>query len=141
MPTQKNKTRKFLAIDFGLSKGGLALSESETKIAFAYKTINNDKNLFQKLAEIIEEENVKTVIIGIPAYINKEEVEYAGETLGKKIKELLSFVEICYHNEMFTTRMAQKNLIEKGVKGVKKFDDQEAARIILQSWLDNNYKI
>ncbi|OGI17394.1 MAG: hypothetical protein A2Z52_01940 [Candidatus Moranbacteria bacterium RBG_19FT_COMBO_42_6] len=141
MPTQKNKTRKFLAIDFGLSKVGLALSESETKIAFAYKTINNDKNLFQKLAEIIEEENVKTVIIGIPAYINKEEVEYAGETLGKKIKELLSFVEICYHNEMFTTRMAQKNLIEKGVKGVKKFDDQEAARIILQSWLDNNYKI
>jgi RNase H-fold protein (predicted Holliday junction resolvase) len=37
---------------------------------------------------------------------------------------------------MFTTREAQRNLIEKGVKGIKKYDDQEAARIILQNWLE-----
>jgi putative Holliday junction resolvase len=136
MPTEKNKTSKFLAIDFGQSKVGLALAEGETKIAFAYGTIENNKNFFQKMTEIIEVEDVRTIIIGVPAYLNKEEVEYAGETLGKKIKELLPFVEIFYHNEMFTTKMAHDNLIKRGIKGIKKYDDAEAARIILQSWLD-----
>jgi len=140
MDKKAGKTKNFLAIDYGQSKVGLALADSETRIAFAYKTLDNDKYLFQKLAEIIEEEDVKDIIIGVPAYLNKKEIEYAGETLGKKIKELLPFVEIFYHNEMFTTKMAHKNLIEKGVKGVKKFDDQEAARIILESWLDKNYQ-
>jgi putative Holliday junction resolvase len=136
MPTEKNKTSKFLAIDFGQSKVGLALAEGETKIAFAYGTIENNKNFFQKMTEIIEVEDVRTIIIGVPAYLNKEEVEFAGETLGKKIKELLPFVEIFYHNEMFTTKMAHDNLIKRGIKGIKKYDDAEAARIILQSWLD-----
>jgi RNase H-fold protein (predicted Holliday junction resolvase) len=45
-------------------------------------------------------------------------------------------MKIEYQEEMFTTKQAQRNLIEKGVKGIKKFDDQEAARIILQGWLD-----
>jgi putative Holliday junction resolvase len=135
-PQNNPKTKHYLAIDYGKSKVGLALADSETKIAFAYKTLENDKDLFQKLAEIIEEESVKVVVIGIPSYINKEEIEYDGEALGKKLKELLPFVEIEFQNEMFTTKMAQENLIEKGVKGIKKFDDQEAARIILQSWLD-----
>jgi len=37
---------------------------------------------------------------------------------------------------MFSTKMAQANLLEKGMKNVGKFDDQESAKIILQSWLD-----
>lgn len=132
---------KYLAIDYGKSRVGLAMADGETKIAFVCKTLDNDRNFFQRLAEIIEEESVSTIIIGIPVYINREEVEYEGKTLGKKIKEILSFVEIAYQNEMFTTKMAHENLIKKGIKGIKKYDDAEAARIILQSWLDKkNYK-
>lgn len=130
------KTSHILAIDHGRSKAGLALADSETKIAFAYKKLDNNKDFFQKLAEIIEEKNVSAVVIGIPSHTNREQVEYDGETLGKKLKELLPFLEIHYQDEMFTTKMAQDNLIEKGAKGIKKYDDQEAARIILQSWLD-----
>ena len=133
---EKNKIKNYLAIDYGQSKVGLAMADGETKIAFAYETLDNDRNFFQKMAEIIEEENVRTVIIGIPTYVNREEVEYEGEKLGKKLKKVLPFIEIEYQNEMFTTKMAHENLIKKGIKGIKKYDDQEAARIILQSWLD-----
>jgi len=45
-------------------------------------------------------------------------------------------MEVEYQNEMFTTKIAQANLMEKGIKSIKKYDDMEAARIILQSWLD-----
>lgn len=126
---------KFLGIDYGKSKVGLAMADSETRMAFAYGTLENNKNLLQKLAEIIEKENISKVIIGVASYINKESVIYPGEKLGNFLKDKLR-IEVEYQEEMFTTRQAQRNLIEKGVKGIKKYDDQEAARIILQSWLD-----
>lgn len=138
MGSQKEpKTSQYLGIDFGRSKVGLAMADSETKIAFAHTTIDNDKDFLQKLTEIIQENNINKIIIGIPAYINKKSIEYEGEKLGKMIKEIVD-IEIEYQNEMFTTKMAQENLIAKGVKGIKKYDDQEAARIILQSWLDGS---
>ncbi|HRZ95086.1 MAG TPA: Holliday junction resolvase RuvX [Candidatus Moranbacteria bacterium] len=131
------KTSHYLGIDFGRSKVGLAMADSETKIAFAYTTIDNDKDFLQKLVKIIQENSINKIIIGFPAYINKENVEYEGEHLGKLIKKLVD-IDIEYQNEMFTTKMAQDNLIERGVKHVKNQDDQEAARIILQSWLDKS---
>lgn len=132
------KTNHYLGIDFGKSKVGLAIADNETRIAFVHSTIGNDKNFLQKLVEIIQENNVIKIIIGVPSYINKGSIEYEGEKLGKMIKTLID-VDIEYQNEMFTTKMAQDNLIRKGAKHIKIQDDQEAARIILQSWLDRSY--
>lgn len=146
---QMNKSKNteighFLGIDYGKADVGLALADEETKIAFIYKTLKNDKNFLQNLTEIIEKENVKTVIIGIPQYnikYNADLVKSQGDNgarkLGKFMEENLK-VEVEYQNEMFTTKIAQAKLIEKGVKGIKRYDDQEAARIILQEWLDRN---
>jgi putative holliday junction resolvase len=136
--TQSNnpQIKHYLGIDYGKAKIGLAIADNETKIAFALKTLDNNKDFLSKLVKIIQENNVGKVIIGVPSYVNKEEVEYESEQLGKLIKNLID-IEIEYQSEMFTTKIAQDNLIAKGVKGIKKFDDQEAARIILQSWLDN----
>jgi len=127
--------RKTLGIDYGQSKVGLAIGDSETRMAFSYATLENDKNFLQKLAEVIEKEDISKVIIGIPSHINREQAVYPGEKLGKFLKEKLN-VEVEYQDEAFTTQQAQRNLIEKGVKGIKRFDDREAARIILQDWLD-----
>ena len=41
-----------------------------------------------------------------------------------------------YQNEMFTTKIAHERLIEKGVRNIKAHDDEEAARVILEEWLD-----
>lgn len=130
--------RKILGVDYGSSKVGLALADFETRIAFAYTTLKNDVNFLSKLTEIIEKENIGKVIIGVPAYNNREEVEYAGERLGEKLKKILPDIQIEYQNEMFTTKMAQDNLIERGIRRIKERDDEEAARIILQSWLDKS---
>lgn len=61
-----------LGVDYGKSKIGLALADSETRMAFAYGTIENNKQLFQKLAEIIEKEGVTKVIVGVPGFKNRE---------------------------------------------------------------------
>ena len=133
------KISHILGIDYGKTNVGLALADLETKMAFAYNTIKNSKDLAENLTEIIKKENVSKVVIGIPEYrgnaVNRvsEEAKELGEFLKNTLK-----IEVFYQNEMFTTKMAQANLKEKGMKGVNKFDDNESARIILQEWLDNN---
>lgn len=136
---RETQTSRILGIDYGEADVGLAVADTETRIASRYKTLKNDKDFLQNLAEIIERENTSVVVIGIPSHVNRKEVVYKGEKLGKFLKEKLG-VRIEYQDEMFTTKMAQDNLIRKGIKKIKRFDDQEAARIILQDWLDKSRK-
>lgn len=127
----------YLGIDYGKAKIGLAIADNETGLAFQYGTILNDNNFHKNLLNIIEKENISIVIIGTPGYLNQEQEFYPGKKLGNFLKEKLK-VKVKYQEEMLSTKEAERNLIEKGMKRIKKYDDQEAARIILQSWLDKN---
>lgn len=126
----------FLGIDWGAVDVGIAVADPETRIALTCTTLRNDEQLLQRIAEIIEREDIGTVVIGIPSHVNRVAVEYEGEKLGKLLAAFLPELRIAYQDEMFTTKMAQHNLIERGMKNVSKHDDEEAARIILQEWLD-----
>jgi putative Holliday junction resolvase len=128
---------QILGVDFGRAKVGLALADSETKMAFAYKILKNGKRLADDLEEIIRKENVGKAVIGIPSYKNGETIENEAKQLGEFLQNSLK-IEVFYQNEMFTSKMAQANLKEAGLKNVSRSDDQESARIILQEWLDNN---
>lgn len=125
----------YMGLDWGKSDVGVALADEPNRIAYAHVTLQNDKNLVNALGKIIMEKGIKTVVIGIPSPINREEVVYVGEKLGEVLEQNFGVVAE-YQNEMFTTKLAMTYLISKGVHGVKQYDDQEAARIILQDWLD-----
>lgn len=143
------KTRhasSLLGIDYGKSKIGLAVADCETKISFAYGTVDNDKNFLDNLRKIIEKENIGTTVIGEAKYFhNAVETPRRGvSTMGfLTIAENLEKmgIKIEYQEEMFSTKMAENNLREKGAKKIKRFDNQEAAKIILQSWLDKQNMI
>jgi RNase H-fold protein (predicted Holliday junction resolvase) len=97
--------------------------------------------------KIIEKEKVKTVVIGRAGYVHDQNVEtprrgVSTATVDNAILQLSQNlknlgVDVEYEEEMFTTKMAENNLKERGEKNIQKYDDQEAARIILQSWLDS----
>ncbi len=131
--------KNFLGVDWGSSKVGIALAHAETGVALAYDTIDNTEELLAKLGEIIAREEVGTVVIGIPSHISRKETEYEGEKLGRSL-EGTYHVTTAYQDEMFTTKMAQANLIERGEKHVGRHDDAEAARIILQSYMDRGQR-
>jgi putative Holliday junction resolvase len=128
---------QILAIDYGQSKVGLAMGEIAVKIAFAYKTLPNDKNFWDALMQIIAKEEIKKVIIGLPGHNNFKDSTNTREIkkLGEKIKSTLN-LPVEYQEEMFTTQMAQSNLKETGMKHLAQADDEEAARIILESWME-----
>jgi putative Holliday junction resolvase len=127
-----------LGIDFGTSKIGLALADTETRLAFAYAMLKNDRDLWDELNEVITKENIQKIVIGKPGYVLRDnngisEAEVFGEEVTEKFGIKVFFVE-----EMFTTKSAQQNLREAQKKNVGKIDDAESAKIILQDWLDKN---
>lgn len=127
--------KHYLGIDFGISKIGLALADEETKIAFAFDIFKNDKYFIENIIKIINEKNVDKVIIGITSHKNDTESKMKKISFGKMLEEKID-CDILYYEEMFTTKIAQNNLRESGKKNVTRNDDMEAARIILQSWID-----
>ncbi|PIR73229.1 MAG: Holliday junction resolvase RuvX [Candidatus Moranbacteria bacterium CG10_big_fil_rev_8_21_14_0_10_35_21] len=127
-----------LGVDFGQAKIGLALADMETKIAFAHKTLENKANIFQKLSEIVQNKKVEKIIVGMPIHKASDDTAKTVREFIHKLKEEIK-IPVELQNEMFTTKMAEENLKESGAKKIKNFDDQEAARIILQSWLEENY--
>lgn len=136
-----NIEKNYLGIDWGVAKVGIALSDEETRMAFSYATLKNDKNFLKNLLEIIFKEKIGTIVIGVPIYKNKKKETFGGKKLEEIIeKNIKNGVKIKYQNEMFSTKIAERNLIERGAKKIKRFDDAEAARIILESWLSENSK-
>ncbi|KKT81026.1 MAG: hypothetical protein UW78_C0019G0021 [Candidatus Azambacteria bacterium GW2011_GWA1_44_9] len=120
-----------LSIDYGQKWMGLAISDDERKLAFPYKTLENNSKFFSILNEIIKKEEVYKIIIGLP--LNKKmkptaqttEVENWAEKLITKVEVSLDF-----ENEIFTSKEAEKS----NAKNVH----SAAAAIILQSYLDKS---
>jgi putative Holliday junction resolvase len=134
---------RMLGIDYGNKRIGLAVSDRNEKLASCFLTLENKslESSINKIRKIIAENNIEKVIIGIP-------VGFKGESRqAKKTREFaielkketnLPIIEI---NEIFTSKMAKKNLLNAGInsKEFKKNIDQEAARIILQDYLDRRH--
>jgi|WetSurMetagenome_2_1015567.scaffolds.fasta_scaffold121402_3 putative holliday junction resolvase len=151
------KISQILGVDFGKAKIGLAVADSETRIAFCYGVLKNDKDFLEKIAEIVKKEGINKIILGDSSLISsppaKEGIRgvvfsarlkplrpsgtspWQGRKFGEALSKKLN-IPIEFQNELYSTQQAERNLKEKGVKRIKRFDDQEAARIILQSWLD-----
>lgn len=124
----------FLAVDYGDKKCGLAIADDETKIASSYKIIET-VGLLEEIKKINEENPVKKIILGNfklnEIFENKKQIEKIAHRIEKEEK-----IKIGFQDEIFSTKIAQDNLKELNKKNISGQDDAEAARIILQSWLD-----
>lgn len=134
-PSNTAPLSHILGVDFGLSKIGLAIADNETKMAFAIYTLANDKFFLGRLKEIIQDKCVKTIVIGMTEH-QKDEKSAEEKIAFAKMVERETGVQIVFQEEMFTTKMAQANIKMRGGRDIARMDDQESARIILQSWLD-----
>ena len=90
---------KYLGIDFGSKRIGLAVSDGEGKMAFPHSVILNDKNLLVEMKKIIEKEKVESIVIGesknfrnMPNEIMKE-IQKFKKTLEEKTKPYSTLVE------------------------------------------------
>lgn len=129
---------RILAIDYGETRVGLALSDPLQIISSPYKVIRNDENLISKINDVIEEKNVGKVILGLPYNLKGEYSQKTTEVkeFGDKLDESLS-VPLEYMDERYSTVEANEELKRLGysIKESREVVDKIAASIILKAYL------
>ncbi len=127
---------KYLGIDYGTKRVGIAVGDSESKIAMPLTTLVSNETFWDALARLLKDEEIDEVVIGMPVTLRKGTRE--GETVrGVEwfMNELAQRFSLPTHeeDERFSTDMAGRF-----TGGAKKDRDAIAAAIILQSYLDKN---
>ncbi len=65
-------SRRFLGIDYGTKRIGLAISNENRSLAFPKEIVLNDANTLKKIGEILKKEKVGEIVIG-------ESVDFSGK--------------------------------------------------------------
>ena len=138
-----NDHYRVLAIDYGTKRIGIALSDEGRMLASARGIIANDASLISNLQRLIAKENVRTVILGIPTTLGNTDSDMTREVrkFETKLRESLQGIDIITRDERLTSVIAGSNVASRGMKKSRReqkgLHDEEAARILLQEYLDN----
>ena len=120
---------RYLGLDYGNVRVGIAVSDENGKIAFPREVLRLE-DVTPRLKKIIETERIGLIVIGLPRSMDgrktpqTEEVENFTEQLKKEF-----FIPIEFEDEMLTTKIAKQH------SSVEKVD-ASAAAVMLQSYLD-----
>lgn len=128
---------RLLGIDYGERKIGIALGDTESRIASPWVIIENQGHgeVIKQIKLICEREGVDRVVLGIPKMLRDMSAE------NDQIRSIRRFADdlrkenipVDEENEMLSTAQAQQYMRETGYKGE---DDDVAAAIMLQTYLD-----
>lgn len=130
---------KIMGLDVGKKRIGIALSDALGYTAQPCETIQRqpEENAIQKIKEICNNNEVKTIVVGLPKNMNG--------TIGEQAEDCMSFAdllksefEIVFEDERLTSRQAEGILAAQGKKYTKNkgLVDLKSACIILQQYLD-----
>lgn len=83
-PARPQKQGKILALDYGRKKIGLALADSEARIAAPHDTLErvNRNEDMRRLREFVREHNVQQIVVGLPLRLDGTHGDMAEETTG-----------------------------------------------------------
>lgn len=131
---------RILAIDYGDSRVGLAVSDIMGWMAQGIKTVPNhsDKKLLSEIEPILKEYNPEKIVIGLPKNMDGTSGFRVDAT--KKFAESLKTIydgEIVFWDERLTTVSAAHILNETNTRGKKRKNviDTVSACMILDDYL------
>lgn len=133
---------KVLAIDFGLKRCGLAISDASQIFAFPLDTVDS-KDLSSTIDTIVQKEGVSDIVIGLPKRLDDQDTHITENV--RILKSVLEkqYLEVKIHleDERFTSHMASEAIHLAGASKKQKMNkgliDKVSATIILQSFLES----
>ncbi len=137
------KKGKIIAIDYGLKRCGIAITDDLQMIASPLKTIE-EHELFDFLKKQISTNSVIHLVLGYPKDLkgNSTDATNAVNVIFKKLKLQFPTIEITLFDERFTSLIAQRSIHEmqlpKNKREQKGLVDQISAAILLQDYLSTS---
>jgi putative Holliday junction resolvase len=132
MKDKGHKNRNYLGVDWGEKRIGLAIGNSENKVAIPFKVITN----LNELKNVIEDVEIDTIVLGMPSKLDQKKSRSYRE-VEKFISELrkIDDIEIKTIDERFTSKAVDSL---GGTEKTKAAKDAVAAMLILQTYFDRN---
>jgi len=144
--------QRFLGLDIGKKRTGVALVDDQSKVATPLETISfvpNTNQFIDRLIELIHEWEPEAVIVGLPIDLKGKESVAASQmrTITSEMMNMLNLklkksgkaqLQAKYVDERLTTAQAEKSLKSADFSSEyrKKHRDALAAAVIAQSWVD-----
>src|SRR5690606_9658789 len=131
---------RILAIDYGMKRTGLAVTDVLQIIASGLTTVNTNE-LLVFLKDYISKESVELFIVGEPKQMDNtaSESEVLIAPFLKKLEAQFPNIPIKRVDERFTSKMAFQTMIDSGLKKNQRKNkaliDEISATLILQSYL------
>ena len=134
---------RIIAIDFGLKRTGIAVTDEMKMIASPLETIDTH-NLFPFLKDYFSKNNVEKIILGFPKDVDENtQIVVAIKKVFIKLKKEFKDKEIILHDERYTSKISsyliKSNNLKKKERSDKRLLDRVSACIILESFL-NSYQ-
>ena len=131
-----------MAVDYGMKRTGLAVTDSLRIIATALETVPTTE-LLAFITAYSKREQVDEFVVGMPKTLKNEDSETAPyvRLFIEELKKIFPDKPIHLADERFTSSMAMRAMIEGGMKKkdrrVKGNVDKISATIILQSFMES----
>jgi putative Holliday junction resolvase len=131
---------KIIAIDFGLKRTGLAITDELKMIAFGLETVDS-KNLMNYLITLFQKEKIEEIVLGEPKRLDGSDAHITQNVylLKEALEKQFPAIPVILHDERFTSKMAFDAMIAGGLKKKQRQDkamiDKVSATIILQEYL------
>jgi len=131
---------RYLAVDYGEKRTGLAVCDAAETIAFPYGVLHGQKDLLSQIGSLVVSEQIEAIVLGLPLNMDGSEGPQA-----KKVRAFARQLEsqihlpIHFQDERLSSFGAEQRLAETGLSRGKKRArlDALAAAEILQAFLEH----
>ena len=130
--------KNILALDVGDRRVGVALADSQIKIAVPYGYLERSDKIIQQITELMLDHDIDTLVIGYPRNQSGEATKQTEsvEQFAEGLAEIEIDADLVFQDESLSSVEAERRLGRVKDKGEI---DAEAASIILQDYLEQNY--
>lgn len=130
---------KYLGIDYGTKRIGLAVGNDSLRIATPLSTVESGPGALSAVGAIIKKEAIDAAVIGESRNLSGEPnpVQENIEQFKADLAELAG-IAVFYEPEFLTSALAGRQGQDKRGEGGTAKSDASAAALILQSYLDKS---
>ena len=133
---------KILALDFGLKRTGVAITDENKIIASGLTTLDS-RELMTFLVNLVQKEKIEQIIVGLPKKLNNKDSHITSNVylLKEALEKQFPLIPVELYDERFTSKMAFQTMIDSGLskkqRQQKELIDEISATILLQSFLQS----